>query len=41
MENWKNGEYEFLLFSQECQTIKIAFTIDSNGKVSYQEAEIL
>jgi len=41
MENWNNGEYEFLLSDDESQTIKITFTIDLNGRVSYHQAEII
>ena len=37
MENYKNGEYEFVLLCEDTHTIRIKFTIDSNGTVLYNE----
>ena len=41
MENWKNGEYEFVLADEDSLTIRIKFTINADGNVSYNEPTFL
>lgn len=33
MENWENGEYEFVLSASEIFAIKIKFSINTNGEI--------
>ena len=41
MEPYNNGEYEFILSSEDSLCIKISFSINSNGELSYYDPIIL
>ena len=37
MKRFLNGEYEFVLADEDSLTIRIKFTINADGNVSYSE----
>ena len=37
MEHWRNGEYEFILSDDNSLAIRVIFSIDADGKLTYDK----